>query len=632
MTVEIERVRDRIYLRSPYPTPGLGRDVPGANFSKVGGPHWSIPLTLDSCLALRRRFGKNLRVGSELAAWARGELSRTEGMMELGRAVDANLDRVPAVSPILAKAMENRTYQRVGARFIASGREVLIADQPGLGKTLEAIGGIIESGVPGPYLVVCPKTAVESVWASEIPRWHPGQQVVTVPDGRAKRDEILDNFVKTYTLGCTAGGDIAQQVSNTWVVVHPEMIRTKSFWICKRCDTQTPVRAGVKKLECEHKPSEAPIVHFYTFQQLFDVEWGAIVVDESHQVLIRRNGLPTQVRNGAELLRSRPNSLRIAMSGTPMRGKPHLLWGTLNWLRPDAYTAFWRWVETYYEIRSGYAGSRDIGELRPDRQDDLYKSLNAIMLRRTKAEVAPDMPEKTRIPVWLPMETSQQKLYDQMVEKAAAAVDGGTLNAIGILAEMTRLKQFATAGGRLVSGSFEPTLPSNKFNWIMEKLEELGFPDEPETKIVIVSQFTQILNLFAFELKAKKMGYPCVLTGEVTGRDRQETIVRFNEPAAHAWTPNIMLLNVKAGGVAITIDSADHMIFLDQTWIPDDQEQAEDRIHRVSKPRPVFYHYLGSKNSIEQGIAAMNDERALATGEILDGRRGIEFARTLLSV
>lgn len=91
-----------------------------------------------------------------------------------------------------------------------------------------------------------------------------------------------------------------------------------------------------------------------------------------------------------------------------------------------------------------------------------------------------------------------------------------------------------------------------------------------------------------------------------------------------------MLLQTKTGGVAITLDQADVMVFLDEMWIPDDQEQAEDRIHRVSRPRPVFYHYLRSLDSVDLGIALTNAERESVSKRLLDGRRGVEYARAVL--
>lgn len=669
---------DKIRLEGGY-TPGLAKTVPGARFvpkTPKTPAHWIMPASIAACHALRERFGQQLRVGTHLSAWARGEIAKERRLLELGSARDAELKRVPEVSPVLASAMASRTYQRVGARFIAESGSVLIADDPGLGKTLEAIGGIIESGVSGPYLIVAPKTATHVVWGREIPRWWPGAFAVTVPDGREARDEILNEFVEAVWAGPGSDAWMAYGVEQTFIVVHPEMLRIKRWWICPKCEKLTPWKAGRKSLDCitnfEHGQdfsNEAIKVREDTnFPQIFAVEYGAIVIDECDRVLIRKNATQTQVRNGAETLRVRPGGLRISMSGTPMRGKPQLLWGHLNWLSPKVYSSYWRWAELHFQMTSGWGGSRQIGEAKNEKA--LYHELNRTMLRRTKAEVAPDLPAKTYVGtplsidgveapssnvderdvvgIWLPMDGEQKRLYDQISGEGVARMEGGDLNPIGILAELTRLKQFATASGVLrqeVRGGetkdvFYPRLPSNKFNYLLELLEEWGFPEEPSEKVVVVSQFTSVLELFADAFRAKMdkdwikrrggSDMVCMLTGKVTGAERQVTIDRFNQEMG-TDSPHVMFLNVKAGGVAITIDSADHMVILDETWVDDDMKQVEDRIHRVSRPRPVFYHYLRSLGTVEEHIAKTNLELALTNHEVLDGRRGLEFSRRVVS-
>lgn len=655
---------DKIRLDGGY-TPGLSKTVPGARFVPKAGrepAHWLMPASLAACHALRARFGDALRVGTRLSAWARGEIAKERRLAELGSASDADLRRLPEVSPVLAEAMAKRTYQRVAARFVTEGRNVLIADDPGLGKTLEALGGIMESGVPGPYLVVAPKTATHAVWKHEIPRWWPGSLAITVPDGRDVRDHILNDFV-----GLARGGySVHPPMAQTFLVVHPEMLRIKKWWKCPTCDRLTPWKAGRKSLDCvtdfEHPAVPPGLIELEiqtNFPQLFQVEYGAVIIDECDRVLIRRNATQTQVRNGAEALRVREGGLRISMSGTPMHGKPQLLWGHLNWLDPKRYSSFWRWAEIHFQIGNGWGTSRTIGDVKNEKA--LYHELGRIMLRRTKAEVAPDMPAKTYVGtplpgavanaddrdlvgVWLPMDGEQKRLYEAINGQGMARMEGGELNPIGILAELTRLKQFATASGRIKQeyrqgepqDVFVPKLPSNKFDYLLGLLDEWGFPEAPREKVVVVSQFTSVLELFADEM-AHKLGEDfCskygigMLTGKVVGDEREEAIRRFNEEVGTA-SPHVLFLNVKAGGVAITIDSADHMVIMDETWVVDDMVQVEDRIHRVSRPRPVFYHYLRSLGTVEEHIAQVNMDLAMNNHEVLDGRRGLEFSRRVVS-
>jgi SNF2 family DNA or RNA helicase len=642
------KVGNRIRLSSGAHIPGLKNTIPGAGMIKSG--QWSIPLTTTACLLLRERFGARLRIDRSLGDWYRAEAGAGVRMAALGARADAELVRVPELAPDLSAAFSARTYQRVGARFIAEGRRVLLADEMGLGKTLQAIGGVLESGVPGPYLVVAPKTATEAVWGRELLRWLDDGYVATFPDGRAARERVWNEL----------DGLASPLYATLWVVVHPEMARVRSWWVCRECGSETPM-ANVKKLQCEkdangnwfgHDPRRSDTRHDREWPQLFNREWGAIINDESQRSLLRRRKTPTQVRNGMLQLQVRENGLKIASTGTPFKSRGELLWGTLNWLRPDLYTAFWSWAETYYEVGTDGYG-RTIGRLKPSMEQILWRSLDALVLRRTKAEVAPDLPPKTYVGtplgddegaathgVWLPMEGEQAKVYRQMFDDSVAALEGGDLPALGVLAELTRLKQFASASGRVAGRTedgrpiFQPEMPSNKIDYITQMLDEMGYPESPTGKIVIISQFTKLLELvrealsrhFSWGINDKRI---CAITGDVSQVQRDRIVPAFNE---RGTGPHIMLLQTKTGGVAITIDSADHMVFLDETWVPDDQEQAEDRIHRVSNPRPVFYHYLRSLGSIDSAIAEANAELEEGGKRLLDERRGIEFSKRVVEL
>jgi SNF2 family DNA or RNA helicase len=603
---------------------------------------WTYPRTIETCVLLRNAFGSHLRVQRDVSDWFRAARAGRDGMGALAGASSADLLRVPEVAPRLAAAMASRTYQPVGARFIAEGRSVLIADDPGLGKTLEAIGGIIESNVRGPYLVVSPKTAVDSVWAREIPRWWPEAEVVHCPEGRAERDRILDIVARRDRE--FGRSEWPANVEKLWTVVHPEMILTRRWWTCETCGETTQwTRKPTPILECGDVRGKSKVEQEHTFPQLFGIEWGAIIIDESHDVLVMNSGTPTQRRLGADCLALRPDGLRVAMSGTPWRSKPHQLWGTLNWLDPTTYSGKWRWIQSYWET-GGYTGWEIKAQFKPGMEPVLWDSLKGIVLRRTKLEVAKDLPPKiytgslldpsgveSPVGVWLDMTPKQSKAYAEMAKESVARLDGGDLTAVGTLAELTRLRQFATSAGRISMGDFHPALPSNKFDWTVDFLTNKGYPKAPEGKVVIVSQFTRTLYLFLEELR-KKLKMPldqfCRITGEVSGAKREETRLAFNEPVG-SDSPHIMFLQIKAGGVAITLDSADDMIVLDEKD-PDSMTQVEDRLHRVSNPRQVRYHYLRSIGTVDVGTAVVNAERDAQGKRLLDERRGVSYARAVL--
>lgn len=641
--VEIDVVGNRIHLTSPYDPRTIAscKNVSGSNWSKRAKA-WTFPLSIESCIRLRQEFGAQLRVRKALSQWFREAQTQRTAMLqlnELGEAVA--LPRLQERAPALFKAVtEVRRYQSRGTRFMLDGRHTILADDPGLGKTLEILAALVESGLPGPYLVVSPKTAATSVWPSETPRWVPDMNVIDLPEGRAKRDVVLDDLVARWNW--PHSGD---SLVNTLVSVHPEAVLTKSFWDCPECGEETAfTKKPTSLLACGHvKPRGLKVRDVHTFPQLFGITWSAIVVDECHESLIVKSGTPTQRRRGLELLRVREDGLMVASSGTPSRSKPEQLWGILNWLWPKKYTGKWRWVGQYWEL-GGYSGY-EIGDIREDREKMLWDELSGIMLRRTKAEVASDLPPKTYVGtpldpsdpdspvgIWLPMTPAQAKAHKAMAQQGSAKLaDGRDLQAVGTLAELTRMKQFASSfGTHDQKGDFLPSIPSNKFEWVEEFLNTLGIPNEPNGKVIIASQFTRLLNMFSFGLRVAQGGMGCRITGEETGQNRRNTIDRFNEPVG-SKSPHIMFMNIKAGGTAITIDSADYMVILDELD-PDSMTQLEDRIHRVSNPRPVFYYYLRSLASVDVGISLVNADRSVKGRRLLDGRRGVEYYRKVLEM
>lgn len=636
--IHIEKKGRRIILKSDGPLPGIRSSIPGA-YETTGG-YWTVPLNYETCKLLQGKYGKRLRVGMELRRWATGVRTSRDNMAALAASKTAKLEHLQEAAPFLYKAMKRRKYQKVGVRFVADNPATGIFDEPGLGKTLIALGGILEAQIPGPYLVIAPKTASKPVWWREIRRWLPRwHRPVTFPDGHAQRD---------YKLRRTA------MEEHTWVIVHPEMLLVRTMLICGKCDkTCELTRKTSRTLACGHrKDKKTTKVDVPIFSKLFEVEWGAIINDESHESLIHRGKIPTLRRRGMDLLKLRADGIKIAMSGTPFNSIPHHLWGTLNWLDPYAYPAFHRWAELFWK-KGGYTGYA-IGEFIKEREPLLWDSLSSISLRRTKLEVARDLPPKMELGsslepadpdsptgIWLEMQGRQAKAYDQMLKASVAELKSGRLMAVTALTELTRLKQLASSYGDIdwhekADGTrkhkFRPTLPSNKYRWVVETLEEWGYPKDPIDKVVFVSFYTGLLTMFMQSLEKHfktKPGKPLCssITGLISSSTKRAKIIdRFN---AHD-NEHLMFLNVRAGGTAITIDSASRMIFLTETRIPDQQIQAEDRIHRVSNPRQTMYYYLRSLGTVDVGTAVANKELAQDSYRLLDKRRGVDYLRYVI--
>jgi SNF2 family DNA or RNA helicase len=667
--------------------------IPGAYY-RDRDRRWSIPLGMATCRLLRAEYGKALEIGPKLWQWAADEVAHEKRQTDLGSGLGAvELPRIAQDFPTLAAALQSRPYQTRGARFVADGGVVLIADDPGLGKTTETIAGVVESGVEGPYLVCAPVAALNDAWERELKtRLGDDARVIVVTGSKAKRQRLLD---EALWCGAYDGESMYETerklevLARTWVIVNIEMLRTKSWWICPECEGKNAeLRSKFEEdmaafeeaaifvlalphlpdldqdrweasdkpksaiIDCGHNPNRVKTLHEHQFPELFGGrEWGALIMDECQRSLLRNSGKQSLVRNGAMMLQGQ---LRVALSGTPMRGKPQRLWGIFNWLDRVRHSSRWAFIERYWEVTtSGYGGARVIGDFIEDRAAIFNADLNRYMLRRSTLEVSPNLPPKaymgtpldptdpsSPVAVWLSMSPEQAKAARDMAALGYAEVNGGRLQAVGILAILTRLKQFASAYGHIIvkgedEEEFKPQAPSNKLEWLEQFLRERNIIDDPDEaptgKVVIVSQFTGLLQMFANYLFGKYGLRYARITGAVTGAKRQHQIDTFNDPDSGV---QVMFLNTIAGGVAVTLDAADDMVFLDETHVPDDQKQAEGRIDnrrpevKVAQRR---YWYLKSEGSIDEAIARTNARRDREQAWHLDGRRGVEYAREVFA-
>ncbi|AMB17280.1 DNA helicase [Mycobacterium phage Weiss13] len=570
----------------------------------------------------------------------------------------------------LGVALHSRPFQLAGARFAMRHKNVLIADEPGLGKTIQAIAAVTGNKTTGSVLIVAPKTAAYVTWPAELRRWlhdlAPDDPVRIITGNADKRTRIalLRDTVKWETSSQRAG-------QRQWVIVSPNYLRFKI-----ECDDKgryvhddkgnkiiTPVREALK-----------PLLY---------IQWAAVIVDEAHETLAGATGnlkKQSAQSRGLRLLDIRDDGMRIALSGTPFRGKHENIWGILNWIDPVEYNAnggpnsYWKWVYRYFQVYHDDVFDTDvIGKLRSER--DLRAALKPYMIRRTKKKVLPELPDKqyggtplypkkkppkelldavaraaeeqkanpkarlgyrkaqsklagwydknNPVAVWLPMDGKQRTAYNQMKTQAMANIEGGTLLANSLLAEMTRLKQFANSYGRLdEQGNYHPDMPSNKFDWILQFLNERGIygPEPSGNRIIIASQFTKHINLFAQVLLEQYKIPNYKITGATSADERlriQEEFQSGQTPAGKP-SPEVLLLNTKAGGVGITLDAADDMIVVDSTHNVDDQVQLEDRIHRISRIHSVTIWNLVTKGTIDEKILRATRKTGRSLKRILD--------------
>lgn len=625
ITVEIERA-DRITLRSPYSTENVRKikSIPGASWNKILKV-WTYPLSLVVCKLLRETFGLDLQIGPVLWRWAVEKNRVDAALKEVGKADDADLHKVPVLAPTLFKAMGDRTYQRSGARFLADRGQALNLDDLGLGKTATSLAAVMESGgwEVGLHLVISPSTSLRPTWANQILRWTNAQPFVC--DGSAdKRHQTIVEFL--------------EHKGPRILIVNPEMLRARVEQWCNKCKEWESDLAG--DLLWDHKDNGHKCswkLHSAKFMELLEVEWDSIIADEcKYLVPVRPHSakrMPQQVE-GLVRLKSAPNGLRLALTGTPFRGREWKIFGLLCWSRPQDFKSFWQWVDTYFKKDSNGFGIT-IEALRPDRIDMFYHDLDINCLRRTRQEVRADLPINSIVDVWVDMHPVQKKMYNQWINEGFLQAGTEALEAIGILAELTRARQlaFGTWGSSDKPGAIVPKSDqSPKLDYLMGMLEERDVFDQPLSegvdKIIVVSQFTQILNMIYNKLE--ESGVPCL---RVTGSNKKSADGLLSADVFQApGGPRVLLLNTDAGGVSLTLDEfCDEMVILDEKFVDDDQKQVMGRIdNRGRRVAPKFFYFIRTKGTVEEGIANMNASQDVMQRDILDGRRGVEFLVNVL--
>lgn len=606
------------------------KGIPGVRFNNgeqdKTGPHWRIPIDIDLCHMMRSVFGENIVIEPKLREWAKHRSKQNSKLTELALSDTAELDHLHKKLPKLyeaihlgpaglhmdakkrAKALKGPpSFQAADVKFIATSDSPMNCNQPGLGKTLETIAAVYEGGdEQGSKLVVAPLTSLETVWGDHLNVWQEQIVIVAPPDRKGREAAVA------------AAREAHRQDMDFWFVINPAMVQYRNEF--RMCDTHKAAKKKPKVAELKDC-FECELYLDSLFPDILDIDWEIVILDEFHKM-----GMGNSSTLSYKALRDIKCRKRIALSGTPMGGKPIKMFGILSFLFPDEFTSKWRFADTWLEISSGYDGHKSIEGLKPGLEEDFYKMLSRYMIRRTKRECLPWLPEKQWVNLELAMTPGQGAQYEEFAELAEIRIDEEELSATSVLAEYTRLKQFAMAKqtilGRDHDGKLmvKPTTDSNKLPYVIDLLNERGIRpgDEAEgdEQVVIFSQFSQVTNMVCDELQ--RLGYPADrITGDVGSKERTRLTREFQSPNGS----RVLCMTTTAGGVAITLDRASTVIFLDETWNPDDQEQAEDRCHRGSRLHQVTIYYLRSKKTIEQYIQETVTDKSTINKDILDLRR-----------
>lgn len=310
-----------------------------------------------------------------------------------------------------------------------------------------------------------------------------------------------------------------------------------------------------------------------------------VILDEAQAI----KNASTESAKAARLLNG---NHRLALSGTPVENHLGELWSLFEFLNP------------------GMLGSASVFKLGRGSEPDhalLAHALRPFILRRTKSQVAPDLPDKSEQTLFCRLEAAQRELYDELRDHYRRTLlervsrEGIAKSKIQILEALLRLRQAAIHPGLI--DQRRSAEPSAKMDMLMPHLAEVL--DEGH-KALVFSQFTSMLGILRRRLEDENIPYE-YLDGQT--RDRSAPVERFqNDPDCR-----IFLISLKAGGLGLNLTAAEYVFLLDPWWNPAVEAQAIDRTHRIGQTCSVFAYRLIAQDTVEEKVLQLQkSKRAIA--------------------
>ena len=327
-------------------------------------------------------------------------------------------------------------------------------------------------------------------------------------------------------------------------------------------------------------------------------DWSLVVLDEAQAI---KN---PKAKAGIAAARLRANQ-RIALTGTPIENHLEELWSiyefTVPGLLPDR-TRFSRIFRTPIEKHGDAL-----------RRRALAARIKPFFMRRTKEQVAPELPEKTEIVQRIELRGAQRDLYETiriaMHKRVSEEVArrGLARSRIVLLDALLKMRQVCCDPRLLKLAAAQTVRESQKLEALMEMLESLL---EDGRRILLFSQFTSMLDLIKPELATREIAF-VELRGET--RDRETPVARFQ-----ANEVPLFLISLKAGGTGLNLTAADTVIHYDPWWNPAVERQATDRAHRIGQSQHVFVYKLIAEGTVEERILELQQRKGELAAGLLD--------------
>lgn len=333
---------------------------------------------------------------------------------------------------------------------------------------------------------------------------------------------------------------------------------------------------------------------------LLNRSYGVAVLDESHTIK-NPSAQVSRVTQGIEA------EVRIGLSGTPVVNNTFDLYAQLNFALPGLFGSREFFKREYADPVDRWG---DEGKIK-----SLQRLTAPFVLRRTKEQVAPDLPGKTEAVLWCTMSPAQEELYQEIREQVRSSLLGEIQKSglgkakLAVLQGLLKLRQICNDPQLLPAEDHGGRLDSIKTEVLVSELEQvLG-----AHKALVFSQFSSMLHLLARVCDRKGIKY-FLLDGS-TPADRRAQMVREFQESPKA--PHLFFISLKAGNTGLTLTAADYVFLFDPWWNRAVEEQAVDRTHRIGQTKSVFSYKLICRNSVEERILELQARKKHLASELI---------------
>lgn len=463
---------------------------------------------------------------------------------------------------LLPKALnaELRPYQKEGFKWINEITDLgfggVLADDMGLGKTLQIIAFLL-SQKKSKSIVVVPTSVIYN-WMDEFEKFAPSIRVGLVHGSKSKRDKVLRDFKRG--LG---------------IKIEEENLKEKSY---EKYDVLLTTYGTLKNDEKAYE----------------NLSFDYCIIDEAQNIKNPSAQATLSVKN----IKSRCN---IALTGTPIENNLMELWSIFDFVMPGYLFTKERFRERFILDESNLS--------------ELKSLITPFILRRLKEDVLSELPEKLEKKYLVEMKGKQKQLYsfyvkaikNQLNENKSSEKSGR--DKINLFAYLTKLREICLDPSLVVP---DYTGESSKLTVVKEIVKDAS---ESGKKILLFSQFTSVLQKIEEDFKKEDISY-LYLDGGTSAKDRVERVKKFNEDS----NIKVFLISLKAGGVGLNLTSASMVIHFDPWWNPAVEDQATDRAHRFGQENKVEVIKLVAKDTIEEKIVLMQEDKRELIQSLMDGK------------